>query len=95
MEASAAHGYRVVALDQRGYSPGAHPPAARGHRISLPVETWSRSQRNGAGRHSTFGHDRDRSSGGPPRVAVPRGLVSARSTKRSWGPTSSSPACSA
>lgn len=25
IEASAAHGYRVVTLDQRGYSPGAHP----------------------------------------------------------------------
>ncbi|WP_345614435.1 alpha/beta fold hydrolase [Streptomyces collinus] len=41
IEASAAHGYRVVALDQRGYSPGAHPqrpediasafPRRRGH----------------------------------------------------------------
>ncbi|MFE0258001.1 alpha/beta fold hydrolase [Streptomyces sp. NPDC059010] len=34
--ALAAHGYRVVAHDQRGYSPGARPPAARGlpHRPS-------------------------------------------------------------
>lgn len=36
--ALAAHGYRVVAPDQRGYSPGARPERAEDYRISLLVD---------------------------------------------------------
>ncbi|GGW56477.1 hypothetical protein GCM10010503_37030 [Streptomyces lucensis JCM 4490] len=38
IEALAAHGYRVVAPDQRGYSPGARPQRPEDYRISLLVD---------------------------------------------------------
>ncbi|MGC0327146.1 pimeloyl-ACP methyl ester carboxylesterase [Streptomyces sp. SAI-170] len=36
--ALAVHGYRVVAPDQRGYSPGARPPSADDYRFGLLVD---------------------------------------------------------
>ncbi|MGW6731521.1 alpha/beta fold hydrolase [Streptomyces sp. NPDC055013] len=38
IEALAAHGYRVVAPDQRGYSPGARPQRPEDYRIGLLVD---------------------------------------------------------
>ena len=38
MEQAASHGYRVIAFDQRGYSPGARPEAIEAYELSNLVE---------------------------------------------------------
>jgi pimeloyl-ACP methyl ester carboxylesterase len=57
-EALAAHGYRVVAPDQRGYSPGARPQRPEDYRISLLVDdVVAISEELGWAAFDLVGHD--------------------------------------
>jgi pimeloyl-ACP methyl ester carboxylesterase len=56
--ALAAAGYRVVAFDQRGYSPGARPGRVRDYRMpQLVADTLAVAERAGAARFHLVGHD--------------------------------------
>lgn len=58
MEALAASGYRAVALDQRGYSPGARPDSVRAYRMpQLVADAMAVADRLGAARVHLVGHD--------------------------------------
>jgi pimeloyl-ACP methyl ester carboxylesterase len=58
LEALAAAGYRAVALDQRGYSPGARPGRVRDYRMpELVADTVTVADRLGADRMHLVGHD--------------------------------------
>ncbi|WP_369275482.1 alpha/beta fold hydrolase [Streptomyces sp. R11] len=58
IEALAAHGYRVVAPDQRGYSPGARPQRPEDYRISLLVDdVVAISEELGWAAFDLVGHD--------------------------------------
>ncbi|WUO00681.1 alpha/beta hydrolase [Streptomyces sp. NBC_00299] len=58
IEALAAHGYRVVAPDQRGYSPGARPERPEDYRIGLLVEdVVAISEELGWAAFDLVGHD--------------------------------------
>jgi len=57
-EALAAAGYRVLAPDQRGYSPGARPAAVRAYRMSeLVADVLALAEEAGAARFHLVGHD--------------------------------------
>jgi pimeloyl-ACP methyl ester carboxylesterase len=57
-EALAGAGYRVLAPDQRGYSPGARPVAVRDYRMSeLVADALALADQAGAGRFHLVGHD--------------------------------------
>lgn len=54
----ADHGYRTVALDQRGYSPGARPRGRRAYRLAeLTADVVALIDRLGAGPVHLVGHD--------------------------------------
>jgi pimeloyl-ACP methyl ester carboxylesterase len=56
--ALAAHGYRVVAPDQRGYSPGVRPPRPEDYRIGLLVDdVVAISEQLGWAAFDLVGHD--------------------------------------
>jgi pimeloyl-ACP methyl ester carboxylesterase len=58
IEALAAHGYRVVAPDQRGYSPGARPQRPEEYHISLLVDdVVAISEELGWAAFDLVGHD--------------------------------------
>ncbi|GAA2893583.1 alpha/beta hydrolase [Streptomyces violaceus] len=58
IEALAAHGYRVVAPDQRGYSPGARPQRPEDYHISLLVDDVAAiSEELGWAAFDLVGHD--------------------------------------
>ncbi|MEV7001025.1 alpha/beta hydrolase [Streptomyces sp. NPDC093982] len=58
IEALAAHGYRVVAPDQRGYSPGARPERPQDYRIGLLVDdVVAISEELGWAAFDLVGHD--------------------------------------
>jgi pimeloyl-ACP methyl ester carboxylesterase len=58
LEALAASGYRAVALDQRGYSPGARPGQVRAYRMpQLVADVAAVADRLGAARVHLVGHD--------------------------------------
>ncbi|MGR4853676.1 alpha/beta fold hydrolase [Streptomyces sp. LARHCF252] len=58
IEALAAHGYRVVAPDQRGYSPGARPQRPEDYHISLLVDdVVAISEELGWAAFDLVGHD--------------------------------------
>ncbi|MFJ8199593.1 alpha/beta fold hydrolase [Streptomyces sp. NPDC096152] len=58
IEALAAHGYRVAAPDQRGYSPGARPQRPGDYRISLLVDdVIAISEELGWAAFDLVGHD--------------------------------------
>jgi pimeloyl-ACP methyl ester carboxylesterase len=51
-------GYRVLAPDQRGYSPGARPPERRAYRLeSLTDDVVALADQAGAARFHVIGHD--------------------------------------
>jgi pimeloyl-ACP methyl ester carboxylesterase len=51
-------GYRVLAPDQRGYSPGARPPGRRAYRLeSLTDDVLALADQAGAERFHVIGHD--------------------------------------
>jgi pimeloyl-ACP methyl ester carboxylesterase len=51
-------GYRILAPDQRGYSPGARPAAVRDYRMpELVADTLALADLAGAGRFHLVGHD--------------------------------------
>ena len=57
-EALAAAGYRVLAPDQRGYSPGARPAAVRAYRMpELVADVLALAETAGAARFHLVGHD--------------------------------------
>jgi pimeloyl-ACP methyl ester carboxylesterase len=57
-EALAAAGYRVLAPNQRGYSPGARPAAVRAYRMSeLVADVLALAEAAGAARFHLVGHD--------------------------------------
>ena len=57
-ETLAAAGYRVLAPDQRGYSPGARPAAVRAYRMSeLVADVLALAEEAGAARFHLVGHD--------------------------------------
>jgi pimeloyl-ACP methyl ester carboxylesterase len=57
-EALADAGYRVLAPDQRGYSPGARPAAVRDYRMpELVADVLAVADRAGARRFHVVGHD--------------------------------------
>ncbi len=57
-EALAAAGYRVLAPDQRGYSPGARPGAVRAYRMpELVADVLALASEAGAARFHLVGHD--------------------------------------
>jgi pimeloyl-ACP methyl ester carboxylesterase len=57
-EALAAAGYRAVAPDQRGYSPGARPAAVAANRMpELVADVLALADRAGAARFHLVGHD--------------------------------------
>jgi pimeloyl-ACP methyl ester carboxylesterase len=57
-EALAGAGYRILAPDQRGYSPGARPPAVRDYRMpELVADALALADLAGAGRFHLVGHD--------------------------------------
>jgi len=57
-QAPAAVGYRVLAPDQRGYSPGARPAAVRAYRMSeLVADVLALAEAAGAARFHLVGHD--------------------------------------
>jgi len=57
-EALAAAGYRVLAPDQRGYSPGARPAAVRAYRMpELVGDVLALAEAAGAARFHLVGHD--------------------------------------
>jgi pimeloyl-ACP methyl ester carboxylesterase len=56
--ALAAAGYRVLAPDQRGYSPGARPAAVRAYRLpELVADVLALAEAAGADRFHLVGHD--------------------------------------
>ena len=58
LEALAANGYRAVAFDQRGYSPGARPEGVEHYRIShLVDDALGVANHFGAERFAVVGHD--------------------------------------
>jgi pimeloyl-ACP methyl ester carboxylesterase len=58
LEALAAAGYRAVAPDQRGYSPGARPTTVTAYRLpELVADVLAIADRLGAGRIHLVGHD--------------------------------------
>jgi pimeloyl-ACP methyl ester carboxylesterase len=58
LEALAAAGYRAVAPDQRGYSPGARPTRVRDYRMpELVADVLAIADRLGADRFHLVGHD--------------------------------------
>jgi pimeloyl-ACP methyl ester carboxylesterase len=58
MEALAASGYRAVALDQRGYSPGARPGQVQAYRTpQLVADVLAVADRLGGARVHLVGHD--------------------------------------
>jgi pimeloyl-ACP methyl ester carboxylesterase len=57
-EALADAGYRALAPDQRGYSPGARPAAVRDYRMpELVADALALADRAGVGRFHLVGHD--------------------------------------
>jgi pimeloyl-ACP methyl ester carboxylesterase len=57
-ETLAAAGYRVLAPDQRGYSPGARPGAVRAYRLpELVADVLALASEAGAARFHLVGHD--------------------------------------
>jgi pimeloyl-ACP methyl ester carboxylesterase len=57
-QALAAAGYRVLAPDQRGYSPGARPAAVRAYRMpELVADVLALAEAAGAARFHLVGHD--------------------------------------
>ena len=57
-ETLAVAGYRVLAPDQRGYSPGARPAAVRAYRMSeLVADGLALAEAAGAARFHLVGHD--------------------------------------
>jgi pimeloyl-ACP methyl ester carboxylesterase len=57
-QALAAVGYRVLAPDQRGYSPGARPAAVRAYRMpELVADVLALAEAAGAARFHLVGHD--------------------------------------
>jgi pimeloyl-ACP methyl ester carboxylesterase len=57
-EVLAGAGYRALAPDQRGYSPGARPAAVRDYRTrELVADALALADRAGAGRFHLVGHD--------------------------------------
>ena len=57
-QALAAVGYRVLAPDQRGYSPGARPAAVRTYRMpELVADVLALAEAAGAARFHLVGHD--------------------------------------
>jgi pimeloyl-ACP methyl ester carboxylesterase len=57
-EMLAAAGYRVLAPDQRGYSPGARPTAVRAYRMpELVADVLALAEEAGAARFHLVGHD--------------------------------------
>jgi pimeloyl-ACP methyl ester carboxylesterase len=57
-QAVAAVGYRVLAPDQRGYSPGARPAAVRAYRMpELVADVLALAEASGAARFHLVGHD--------------------------------------
>lgn len=73
MTTLAAHGYRVVAPDQRGYSPGSAPSDPRTIASTSWSTTSSRSRSDWAGRRSTWWATTGeaRWPGGPPTPTPP------------------------
>ena len=58
IEAAEAMGFRVVAFDQRGYSPGARPDAARAYRVAeLSADLFAVADAAGFERFHLVGHD--------------------------------------
>jgi pimeloyl-ACP methyl ester carboxylesterase len=57
-EALAAAGYRVLAPNQRGYSPGARPAAVRAYRMpEIVADVLALAEAAGAARFHLVGHD--------------------------------------
>ena len=78
MEALAAAGFRAVAPDQRGYSPGARPPAVEDYALPLLVrDVVGLADALGAERFHVVGHDWGAAVAWAVAVAVPERVITA------------------
>lgn len=78
METLAAAGFRAVAPDQRGYSPGARPPAVEDYALPLLVQdVVGLADALGAERFHVVGHDWGAAVAWAVAVAVPERVITA------------------
>lgn len=77
IEAAAAKGYRVVAFDQRGYSPGARPTGRDSYALDKLIgDVLAVADVVGAGRFHLAGHDWGAAAGWGVVMSVPERVLS-------------------